>query len=273
MVARPAAQAAVSVEQLAGDVDVFAPGLLGRRHGLAQRLVLAHAGELDQHRQVDAGDHLDALAVHGRDREVRRRAAEHVGEHHDAAAVVDLADRIDDLACAAARCRRRRRCRPRGPCACGPTTCSIAARNSAASRPCVTRTRPIMRAASRRPRRRDPDHGAPWSPPSRNPAASGPSAPPGTPSDACRPCSRTRSSGSSFLRSGSAAAAAAAAPRRSATNGSNAGSARMCSCTAAILAGRRAQRVDIVRIVQEAHVEDQIGLARQAVAGRRTTSP
>ena len=56
--------------------------------------------QLDQHRQVDAADHLDAAAVHHRDREVRRRAAEHVGEQHDAAAVLNARHRAEDVGAA-----------------------------------------------------------------------------------------------------------------------------------------------------------------------------
>jgi hypothetical protein len=45
----------------------------------SSRLLLAERGELDQHRQVHAGDHLDAVLVEERQRDVRGRAAEHVG--------------------------------------------------------------------------------------------------------------------------------------------------------------------------------------------------
>src|SRR6185295_19046214 len=53
-----------STEQLAGDIDVFAAGGLrvvqGRRHVVAG----PHAGQLDQHRQVHAGDDLDLPGFH-----------------------------------------------------------------------------------------------------------------------------------------------------------------------------------------------------------------
>ena len=42
--------------------------------------------QLDQHRQVDAGDHLDAAGFHHRNGQIGRRAAEHVGQHDDAGA-------------------------------------------------------------------------------------------------------------------------------------------------------------------------------------------
>ena len=55
-------------------------------------------GELDQHRQVDAGQHLDARMLHDRDREVGRRAAEHVGQHDHAVAGVAGPRPLQDLA-------------------------------------------------------------------------------------------------------------------------------------------------------------------------------
>ena len=76
----------------------FLPGLLRGRDRLVERAIGAHLGELDQHRQVDAGDHLDVRPVHHRDREVGGRAAEHVGEDHDAVAGVGALDRLDDVA-------------------------------------------------------------------------------------------------------------------------------------------------------------------------------
>src|SRR5215470_17611949 len=65
-------------EHLAGDADVFAPGLLGGVHGLRQRRFAAHAGELDQHRQIYARQHLGAGLRHHRNRQVRRRATDHI---------------------------------------------------------------------------------------------------------------------------------------------------------------------------------------------------
>ena len=62
-------------------------------HGVGRGLLVADAGELDQHRQVDAGDHLDGAAVHAGEGQVRGRAAEHVGEDDDALAGVDAARR------------------------------------------------------------------------------------------------------------------------------------------------------------------------------------
>src|SRR5690606_1413736 len=67
--------------------------LQGRRHVVAE----AHAGELDQHRQVDAGDDLDLAGAHHGYRKVRRRAAEHVGENDDAGTGVGARYRIDNV--------------------------------------------------------------------------------------------------------------------------------------------------------------------------------
>ena len=66
----------------------------------ASGISLAHAGELDEDRQVDAGDHLDVRLVHDRDGEIGRRAAEHVGQHDDAVARIGAMDGIDDLSAA-----------------------------------------------------------------------------------------------------------------------------------------------------------------------------
>src|SRR3712207_2325146 len=44
--------------------DVLAPGVLGGGHAGLQRLARANAGELDQHRQVQPGDHLGAGLPH-----------------------------------------------------------------------------------------------------------------------------------------------------------------------------------------------------------------
>src|ERR1043165_8220093 len=61
----------------------------GRSDSLISRRARgAHLGELDQHRQVDAREYLDVRPVHDRDREIGRRAAEHVGEDHNAVARV-----------------------------------------------------------------------------------------------------------------------------------------------------------------------------------------
>ena len=57
----------------------------------------AHFGELDQHRQIDAGENLDFRPAHHRNREIGRRAAEHVGQDGNAVAAVDAFDRLDDV--------------------------------------------------------------------------------------------------------------------------------------------------------------------------------
>ena len=60
-------------------------------------LIAAHLGELDQHRQVDAGDHFDLGPAHAGDREIGGRAAEHVGQDRDAIAGIDALHRFDDV--------------------------------------------------------------------------------------------------------------------------------------------------------------------------------
>ena len=75
----------------------FLPGVAGRQDGVGQLFSLAHAGELDQHGQVDACDHLDLGLVHDADGKVAGRAAEHVGQQHDAAAVIHLGDAVEDV--------------------------------------------------------------------------------------------------------------------------------------------------------------------------------
>ena len=67
---------------------------------------LAERRELDQHRQVDAGDDLDAAGFEKRHAQVRRRAAEHVGQQQHAA-------RRRAPARSPARCPRARRSRRR----------------------------------------------------------------------------------------------------------------------------------------------------------------
>ncbi len=57
----------------------------------------AHLGELHQHRQIDAGEHLDLGPAHHGNRQVRGSAAEHVGQDGDAFAGVHALDRLDDV--------------------------------------------------------------------------------------------------------------------------------------------------------------------------------
>src|SRR6516225_2026361 len=87
-------------ENAARDGDVFAPGVLRGGDRLRQRALVAHLGELDQHGKIDAGEHLDLGTAHDRDREVRGRAAEHVGEDGDPFARVHALDRLDDVVAA-----------------------------------------------------------------------------------------------------------------------------------------------------------------------------
>ena len=86
-------------------------------------------------------------AVQDRDREVGRRAAEHVGQQDDALAARRPGRRYRGCPPALLHIVVRRRCRRRRSALCGPTTCSSAATNSAASRPCVTKTMPIIGAS------------------------------------------------------------------------------------------------------------------------------
>src|SRR5581483_351030 len=88
----------VSREDLARDADIFASGFLRLGDSLIEPAFAPHARELHQHRQIDAGDHLDVLVIHGRDGEVRGRAAEHVGKHHDTPAAVDALERCQHVA-------------------------------------------------------------------------------------------------------------------------------------------------------------------------------
>ena len=81
-------------------VMYFLPASCAAATDFVERAVGAHLGELHQHRQVDAGEHLDVRPVHHRDREVGRGAAEHVGQDHHAVAGVGALHRLDDVAAA-----------------------------------------------------------------------------------------------------------------------------------------------------------------------------
>src|SRR5215471_15911058 len=87
----------IAGEHAAGDGDVFAAGVLGRRDGLGQRTLVAHLGELHQHREIDAGEDLDFRAPHHRDCKVGGGAAKHVGEDRHPLAAVHALDRLDDV--------------------------------------------------------------------------------------------------------------------------------------------------------------------------------
>src|SRR3954454_19781764 len=76
---------------------MFAARILRLLDGGVEAGVAADAGELDQHRQVDAGQNLDSAALHDRNGQIGGRAPEHVGQDHDTLAGVHLADRPDDL--------------------------------------------------------------------------------------------------------------------------------------------------------------------------------
>src|SRR5690606_31229114 len=87
-------------KRLAGDGNVLAPGFGRLLERLLDGQVGAHAGELDQHRQVDPADDLDVAVLHGRDGDVGGRTAEHVGEDHDAVALIRRFDAAQDVVAA-----------------------------------------------------------------------------------------------------------------------------------------------------------------------------
>ena len=60
--------------------------------------ILMHRRELHDHRQVDAGDDLDAVFLQKRKADVARRAAEHVGEDDDGIGADALERHADFLA-------------------------------------------------------------------------------------------------------------------------------------------------------------------------------
>ena len=51
-------------EDAGGDVDVFAAGFLRVQDGVGEGFLIADAGQLDEHRQIDAGDDFHRAAVH-----------------------------------------------------------------------------------------------------------------------------------------------------------------------------------------------------------------
>ena len=89
-----------SAQNTAGHVDVFPAGFLGIDQSLGDRLFNTHARQFDQHRQIDASEHIDAAAIHDRDGEIGWRAAEHVGEDDHALAAIGPADSLDDIGAA-----------------------------------------------------------------------------------------------------------------------------------------------------------------------------
>src|SRR5262249_42429533 len=81
----------------AGDGDVFAPGFLRRGDRFGERTLVAHFGELHEHRQIDPSQHLDFGPAHDRNGEVRRGAAKHIGQDRDAVAAVYPAHCFNDV--------------------------------------------------------------------------------------------------------------------------------------------------------------------------------
>ena len=116
------------------------------------------ARQLDQHRQVDAGDHLESIGLEKRHAEVRRRAAEHVGEQQHA--LPRRAPARSPARCPPAR-RSTSSCQPIDTavnCGRSPTIISAAFTSSVASCPCVTTTTPITAAYRRLDRQAVADH-------------------------------------------------------------------------------------------------------------------
>ena len=64
---------------------------------LAKALLVAHARELDQHRQIDAGDHLDRAAIHARQREIGGGASKHIRQDDHAVPGIEAADGGHDV--------------------------------------------------------------------------------------------------------------------------------------------------------------------------------
>ena len=58
---------------------------------------LTQARELDEHRQIDAGDHFDPIGFEKGHPEIRRRPAEHVREQQDALVAAHPLDRLRDV--------------------------------------------------------------------------------------------------------------------------------------------------------------------------------
>ena len=76
------------------------PASRAQRYRVGERHLAAHAGQLDEDRQVDAGDHFHVRLVHDGYGEVGGRAAEHVGEDDHPVAGIGAMDGVDDLAAA-----------------------------------------------------------------------------------------------------------------------------------------------------------------------------
>ena len=110
-----------------------------------QVLRLRELGQLDQHRQVDAGDDLDAIVLEKRQPEVRRRAPEHVGQQQHAPAVLAATRSIAWTM--SSRASFTSSCQPIETavnCGRSPTIISAALTSSVASCPWVTTTTPII---------------------------------------------------------------------------------------------------------------------------------
>src|SRR5262245_42543581 len=78
-------------EDLARDRDVALAVVLDEAGEVLERLLPAHRGELDQHRQVHARHHLDAPVLEEREADVRGGSPEHVRQHQHALTAVGRA--------------------------------------------------------------------------------------------------------------------------------------------------------------------------------------
>jgi hypothetical protein len=54
----------IASQNLAGNADVLSPGFLGEINCFGKWGITANAGQLDQHRQIHAGDDLDVGFIH-----------------------------------------------------------------------------------------------------------------------------------------------------------------------------------------------------------------
>ena len=84
-------------QELAGDVDVFAAGLLGFRKRVSMSLSPRTLASLISIGRLTPAMTSTRPGLHHRDRKVGRRAAEHVGQDDHAGAVIDSGDRVQDV--------------------------------------------------------------------------------------------------------------------------------------------------------------------------------
>ena len=192
----------VPAQQVRRDPDRVAAVLAHLARDGQQVLAGERPRQLDQHRQIDAGDHLDVVADE-RHREIRRGPAEHVGqdEHRRRAAfAVCLTPGARSRAPISSRACPTSSCQPietAAKCGRSPTIISAELTSSVASCPCVTTSTPSAHAALL-----IPDVPMSDAHPDARAVPKAPSSAPlrWRPSGGVRRCSRSRSSGTSFPR-------------------------------------------------------------------------